>query len=427
MVSPTNFSKDVRTNVDTRRRALPDRLRLLVTAPFTPRTDASHGGRVTAALLARLAEQHEVALVCLRRHDEPPTGDVIRARCAHVEEVRWAPPPATRLWRTRAAALRKLVGAPPDLVAQTFVPAYAERLRSLAEAFQPHLVHVELHEMGQYLPALDTCPAPRLLVDHDPGVSSARELRRASRGVHRISRGLDEYAWRRFSRQTLAAVNAVVVFTERDAEALRAVAPEVRIHRIPFVVELPVGPLDPRGGDPPTLLFFGGFEHPPNADAARRLSRSIFPRLRPQHPELVLELVGKGPADELMALAGDSIVVAGEVPSIAPYLAHAAVVAAPLRLGGGMRVKVLETLAAGKALVASTRALEGLQLTDGREVLIADSDEEFCAAISELLASEERRVALGRCARDWAEANLDSARVAAAYEALYRQVLAANA
>src|SRR5207244_3672519 len=87
----------------------------------------------------------------------------------------------------------------------------------------------------------------------------------------------------------------------------------------------------------------------------------------------------------------------------------------PLRLGGGMRVKVLETLAAGKALVASPRALEGLRLEPGREVLQAESDAEFCEAISELLANEERRISLGRSARVWAEANLGWERVAVAF------------
>jgi len=119
-------------------------------------------------------------------------------------------------------------------------------------------------------------------------------------------------------------------------------------------------------------------------------------------------------------------VITGQVPSVTPYLDRAAVVVVPVRLGGGMRVKVLEALASGKAVVASPRAVEGLELVDGQGIVIADSDEEFCTAISELVESVERRVSLGRDARSWAEANLGWEQVVLAYEDLYRNLLAAD-
>jgi glycosyltransferase involved in cell wall biosynthesis len=91
-----------------------------------------------------------------------------------------------------------------------------------------------------------------------------------------------------------------------------------------------------------------------------------------------------------------------------------------------MRVKVLETLAAGKALVASSRAVEGFAVRDGHELLIADTDEEFCAAISELLADEDRRVEVARAARAWAEGQADAHRTASAFDSLYRELLSAR-
>jgi glycosyltransferase involved in cell wall biosynthesis len=174
------------------------------------------------------------------------------------------------------------------------------------------------------------------------------------------------------------------------------------------------------------VLFYGDYLHSPNSDAALRLIRAIMPRVRQTHPEAVLELVGAHHTREMAASAGSSDVIRGVVPSLTPYLDRATVVVAPLRIGGGMRVKVLEALAAGKALVASPRALEGLDVEPGRDALRAETDEDFCAAISELIENEELRVALGSNGRTWAEANLGAERGVSAYEALYQELLSAD-
>jgi polysaccharide biosynthesis protein PslH len=111
--------------------------------------------------------------------------------------------------------------------------------------------------------------------------------------------------------------------------------------------------------------------------------------------------------------------VHADVPDIRPYLDAGAVVASPIRLGGGMRVKILEAITSGKAVVASPVALEGLPLRDGREVVVAERDGEFVDAIVTLLRDPVRRVALARAARRWAEEHLDLDISVRAYEDLY--------
>jgi len=396
--------------------------RLLVLAPFALRSDAPHGGRVTASLVRCLAEHHDVAVVCFRGEDEKPSDDELCARLGLVEEVVVERTPPRR-WAQRAHQLVKPLWGRPSIVARTEAPGYAERVRSVAESWRPDVVQIELAETARYLGALDGCAAPRILVDHEPGASAADDWSAAATGPRQLWRRLDAIAWRRFARDVFRNVDRIVVFTERDREAIEQLSPGVPVRTIPFSIELPERPLDPRGSDPPTLLFFGGYEHPPNADAALRLERSIFPAVRERHPDAVLELVGDKPTSEMKALAGDGVVVTGRVDSLTPHVDRAAVVVVPLRLGGGMRVKVLETLAAGKALVASPRAVEGLRLTDGQNVLIADRDDEFIEAVSGLLGDEERRIALAESARHWAESALGWDRIVSAYEALYGELL----
>lgn len=383
-----------------------------------------------AELLARLAERHRLALLYLRAEGEPAADERLAGRCELVEEF---PRPVWRPARRRLRRLRKgiralasVAAARPQWARFCAAPPLARRLAELAPAFRPDVVQLEYHVMGQYLPALAGCPARRVLNQYEPGAAAAGDRLRAARGAERLEARLDLAAWERFERGVSREVDAIVVFTERDRRAMReglpGLAERLPIVAIPPGAELPERPFDPAGEDG-RVLFVGSFHHLPNVDAAVRLATEIFPRLRRLRPEAALDLVGDAPPERLQALAGPGIAVTGRVPSVEPYLDRAAVVVAPLRLGGGMRVKVLEALAAGKALVASPLAVEGLELVDGRDYLRASSNADTAEAIAALLAGRERRVELARCARAWAAAHLGWEEAVDAYEALYERLL----
>jgi glycosyltransferase involved in cell wall biosynthesis len=192
---------------------------------------------------------------------------------------------------------------------------------------------------------------------------------------------------------------------------------------IPLCIDVPQSPLDPVGASPPAVLFVGGFGHLPNVDAAVRLANRIFPRIRSLCPKAILNLVGDKPPPRVQRLAGNDVIVTGRVDDVTPYLNQAAVVVAPLRLGGGTRVKVLEALASGKAVVASPLAAEGIEATDGEHLILAGSDEELAQATARLLADPDARGSLGRSARQWALRALDWDATIEAYEALYSRML----
>jgi glycosyltransferase involved in cell wall biosynthesis len=135
----------------------------------------------------------------------------------------------------------------------------------------------------------------------------------------------------------------------------------------------------------------------------------------------MLRLVGERPPDT----AGMSYVeAAGWVPNVTPFLDAAAVVVAPARLGAGMRVKVIEALVAGKAVVATPLAVAGLGLEPGRHALVAEPTTAFADAVASLLSDRERRVAVGRAAREWARENLGWNRPLGEYDVLYERLTA---
>lgn len=387
--------------------------RLLFLAPYPPRRDALHGGaRAMAHLIGGLAERHRVALLCLRGDDEGGTD--LRDLCEIVEEL-------PRRGRRRSKDLRERVGKHlrtvesllafrPKWATWCALPAFEERLRVLDLEWRPDVVQAEYHVMGQYLSCVRS--ARRVLNQYEPGVPAARE-----RGVGDFREYLEMKAWERYERAVARQADAVVVLTGRDHDAMLPYAGSTPLVVIPLGSVVPARTLDPAGRPPPSVLFVGSFHHPPNVEAAARLAGSIFPRVRQRCPDAELHLVGDGP----LKLSGPGVKVTGRVPSVEPWLDRAAVVAAPLSTGGGMRIKVLEALAAGKAVVASPLAAEGLQ---GAPLLLADGDEETAEAIAGLIEDRDRRVALAARAREW---SLARGGPVEAFEDLYERLIAGQA
>jgi polysaccharide biosynthesis protein PslH len=262
-----------------------------------------------------------------------------------------------------------------------------------------------------------------VLTQYEPGAQAADDWWRWVRGPEKLIRYVDALSWKRFERRMLREVDAVVAFTERDRSSVAKLGQNGITALIPVRTDVPRQPLSAVGSGPPSIVFIGNFMHPPNVDAALRLITQIFPVVARRHPGLLLYVVGDGPPADIRRCRSEQVVVTGRVPDVTPYLDRAAVVAVPIRFGGGIRIKVLEALAAGKAVVASSRALEGLNVVDGEHVVIAETDREFADALGKMLSDEDLRTAIAARARAWACANAGWEKSIEAYEALYESLL----
>ena len=364
-----------------------------------------------------------MAVLALQLAHDDHVDPAIAERCDYVREI---PPVARPPLRRRAAwALGLLRGVPPWAI-DCRSSAYAAALERVVDEWRPDVVEIHLQAMAQYVDVPARRSLPSILLDYDPGSTWADEVRQTTRGPRRAVRALEVTAWRRYERATRPRFDAIVVFAARDLAAVRPTAGDATVTRIPLTVELPPQALAPEGSGAPTVLFVGGFGHPPNVDAARWLARAIFPRVATRVPEARLELVGNAPGEEVQALAGGNVAVHGSVPDVTPYYDRAAVVVAPVRIGGSMRGKVLEALAAGKAVVATTRAAEGVQVTDAGPLVVADAEDDLVEALVGLLLDRGRRLRLAEAARVWAEAHLGWEDGVAAFEQLYDSVAAAG-
>ena len=228
---------------------------------------------------------------------------------------------------------------------------------------------------------------------------------------------------RRFERFMFAPFDRTVVISDADRALLLDLNPRLKIQVIPNGIELERFRPREVERDPATLLFVGNYDYPPNQDAARLLAERVLPRVRQALPAARLQLVGANPPAPLRDLANDHIEVTGTVPDVAPYLARATVFVCPLRIGAGLKNKVLEALAMGIPVVATPLSLDGIAARDGESALVAEVDD-IAAMTVELLGDPARRGRLSRGGRALIEAHYSWAKTAASYAALYDEICA---
>lgn len=249
----------------------------------------------------------------------------------------------------------------------------------------------------------------------------ARQIAAATNPIQRLAASAQAAAARAYERFMFAPWPAVTVVAEPDRRALLALNPALPVTVIPNGVDTAC--FAPRAVRRiPALLFVGNYEYGPNVDAALRLAQHIFPAVRAECPAAHLWLVGNAPPPELLALRSRAIRVTGRVPDVRPYLARAGVFLSPLRLGAGIKNKVLEALAMACPVVATPLSLDGIAVTEGESALAAASDADLAAAALRLLADPPLAERMGQAGRALVQAHYSWSRAATQYEALYRQV-----
>jgi glycosyltransferase involved in cell wall biosynthesis len=236
--------------------------------------------------------------------------------------------------------------------------------------------------------------------------------------------------WRKLRREELGTyreADGVYLCSGTDQRRLLEEAPGVRTAVIPNAADVEY--YQPRPTDPPpdgrTVVFFGLLSYVPNVDGVIHFVQAIWPRIAAAHPEVRCKIIGGQAPPSLNALAGPRVELTGFVPDLRPHLAAAAAVIVPLRLGGGTRLKIVEAMAMGKAIVSTTLGAEGIEAVRGRDLLIEDEPAAFAEAVNRLLAEPNLAARIGRSARQLAVERYAWSGAARALEDFYRRTIAA--
>jgi len=387
-------------------------------------------------LLAHIARHYTVDLVTfLQPDDELSPDSPLHQLCQSIVTV---PSPQRSLYQR----LRTTLTSPlPDMALRLESPQMWRRLGELLSTRAYDVIQTEGIEMAAYglavagvrlTPGASTIesqrPRPRVVFD-DHNAEYVLQQRAFQTDLRRLRRwaaaAYSLIQWqklRRYERSVCQNADAVAAVSDVDAAALKRLVPGLQPVVIPNGVDLSLYAPDrvqPLDLGPSALVFTGKMDFRPNVDAVQWFV-PILARVREVVPEARFFVVGQKPHARLFPLRSHPAVeITGWVPDTRPYIAGAAVYVIPLRVGGGTRLKVLEAMALGRAIVSTRLGVEGFDVADGRELRMADTPEDFAQVVIELLHDKEQRDRLGAAARAFVESRYGWEQIVPAMERLY--------
>jgi glycosyltransferase involved in cell wall biosynthesis len=380
-------------------------------------------------LITQLARRHDLTAAILV-DDEFDAEECRRAMQAYCRDVVLVPNPYGQEGLTkRLLQLRSLASTRSFERLRVTVPALQRALDRILRGRRFDVVNLEFSYLGhcdlRQAPSGEQLPA--LVVDsHNIDYDLARQYARD--GTSLVRRLYASANWRKLRREELGTyrdADGVYLCSAADQRRLLNELPEARTAVIPNSADVEY--YQPRPADPPpdglTVVFFGTLSYVPNIDGVIHFVQEIWPRIAEAHPEARCKIIGGRPPPSLQALAGPRVELTGFVSDLRPHLAAAAAVVVPLRMGGGTRLKIVEAMAMGKAIVSTHLGAEGIEAVPGRDVFIENEPTAFAEAVNRLLESPSLAARIGRSARQLAVGRYAWNEAARALEGFYRRIL----
>ncbi len=377
-------------------------------------------------IIRHLALRHAISLISFGTPAELAHAEPLRALC---KQIALAPYP-TRTLAQRAVTT--LTSPQPDMALRLESAAMHALVDEMFRAQPFDVIQVEGIEMARYLFSQFTPRHAQIIFDeHNAEYVLQRtafqsDRRRPARFIAALYSLIQWQKLERYERACCRRADQIVACSQTDADAIRALIDP----RGNTITVIPNGvdtehfvPSDGVCAKPLAdlgLVFAGKMDFRPNVDAMTWFAADILPRIRADIPLAHLVIVGQKPAPRVVALKQQpGIEVTGWVNDPRPFVAAAAVYVVPLRMGSGTRLKVLEAMSMGQAIVSTTRGVEGIDLVPGRDAVIADTPDTFARAVIALLRNPERRRDLGRHARARVTAQYDWRMIVPAFDQIY--------
>ena len=378
-------------------------VRILLVTPF-PLYPTDTGGRIrTARIFERLSRTHDIAVVCFRPPYVPHEHLArMYAFARRIEYVDWrAAPNFSMAFYGEVAA--SLGSALPYTVRKYRSREFARRLAALVA--EEHYDALVCDFLQPAVNCIDLRFRPKVLFQHNVEAEIFRRHAEARRAPHERMLFWWEYVkLARFERRTCRAFESCIAVSERDAERLRESCGDTPVHAVPTGVDTEYFTPRPSAERHDTIVFVGSMDWLPNQDAVEYFTGQILPAIQ-RRMGVRFVVAGRHPTERLRQLARETagMSVTGTVEDIRPYLAEAALVVIPLRIGGGTRIKAYEAMAMQRAVLSTSLGIEGLPVSPGEHVEVADDAASFAERAVELLTDRARRTRLGAAARQFVE------------------------
>ena len=397
-------------------------MRLLIILPSLPWPPRQNGLSLRfGPLIEHLSARHTVDLIVLQLFGETVSFAELASRMSGTIEILDAP--TSDLWKPlrklRSAVVATNPWSPPiwasQASARSIEAAVVDRAsRKYYDTILMGAIHMEMAASLRR-----AAPAARIVADFvdSPTLFNRRQIRAgAVRGL------FDRYqVWKteRFERRVWKICDAIIYISNVDATT---VLPGGAAHVIPNGVwtddhDASLSEARTRGA---RIAFLGNMAYEPNVRAALRLAKEIFPRVLERRADAKLLIIGRDPDPRVLRCASSSVEVTGTIPNIWPYIRSADVCVLPMASGAGLQNKILDAMLGGVPVVASSLAAAGLDLLDRKEILIADTTDEFCSATLLLLEDQALRASLVSNAKSMLNERFAWPAIAARYESILR-------
>jgi glycosyltransferase involved in cell wall biosynthesis len=381
------------------------RLQILVLTPQLPHPPHQGTSLRNLHVLRALAERNDVTLLSFDDAHSPQELDPLRV-------IGRVLPPVPAAARSTTQRLKQVATTgEPDVALRLRSKTFASALSAALTATPYDAVQIEGIELAHYIEQVkEIAPRARVVLDcHNAETELQRrairaDLRRVARWPAALYSTVQVRRLARFERQALMSVDGVIVVSDIDRQHLLALAPDLEKQIVVVPNTIDVKEYARPEPVPPEmqfdLVFTGKMDYRPNVDAVLWFTEAVWPLILEQRPQTTWAIVGQRPhhrLEPLRKIAG--ITLTGSVPRIQPYIAGASIYIAPLRIGSGTRLKLIEAMATGKAIVSTTVGAEGFPVENGKNILLADTPADQAAAILHLLRDPEGRERLGSAAR----------------------------
>lgn len=375
----------------------------------------------TFNILKQIALHHATTLITFGTSAELESAQPLTELCKRIEIV--TPPHRSPLRR----AFTTITSDLPDMGLRLESKPMHALIQDVLSQGEFDWIQIEGIEMARYYAKSVAARARVVFDDHNAEYMLQRsafesDVRSPVRWLGALYSLIQWRKLARFEKKVCLDVDSVVAVSGSDDKALRALDSRIRPIIIPNSVDTDFYRYDPEDSNSSLLVFTGKMDFRPNIDAMIWFCKEILPILRKTLPDVRLKIVGQKPSRRVSSLAqNQGVVVTGAVEDVRPFISEAAVYVAPLRMGSGTRLKILEAMAMGKAIVSTRRGAEGIECLNGRELILADTPDEFATSIGTLLQNAARRKELGRNARRLVEEKYEWKHFVPIFESIYAQ------
>jgi glycosyltransferase involved in cell wall biosynthesis len=385
------------------------KLKILFLSNRVPYPIKDGQSRRTYNILKGLAERHEVYFLSLYESNDEISPQTMRHLERYCKQIEVIPSPSKKLSPSMILRLlRSLISADPYSVWRQYSPTYLRRIEKVLETNKIDLIHCDILPLAYTVRKSGNTPCT--LTDHDVCYLKALRISKQSRNIPlKLFLFFESKKLRRYESKIFEHVSMGLTVSEVDKRLLNEICPKGKFAVIENGVNIDEFKPLSEDSERDTLLWVGGFGYSPNKEAIHYFLDSIYPIIKKEVPGLKLNIVGGSVTKKIknIACCDSSINVFGYVDDPLPYIQRSAIFIVPILSGSGTRLKTLEAMAAGKAIVTTTVGCEGIEGIDKVHYLVADHPSDFAKSVVALLKNPDLRKQLGINARRLASQKYD--------------------